>query len=517
MKASSVLLLVACLFFWTCQNENGRKNTTYSLGKVELEVSGQAAAQESFKKGLLLLHSFEYQDAREAFLEAQKADPEMPMALWGEAMTYNHSLWREQEYEKGQNLVQKLDTLTAQVQLHELEKDFIKALGILYKADSPKEDRDQEYATFMARLHEKYPQNQEVAAFYALSLLGSVKNGRDEDIYGKGAKIAEGILKENPQHPGALHYLIHSYDDPGHAQLALQAANNYSEVAPDASHALHMPSHIYVALGMWDEVVRSNERSYQASLNRMEQKDLGNDARGYHAYHWLEYGYLQQERTEEALEMIQNMKTYVQETPSVRARTHLIFLKDTYLVETGSWESPVADIEVDLKDLNVSVQAQYYLVEGLEAYYKKEVEKLEGVIRTLAEKREKAELLVESRNQNIPVCSIVSRESASEIDIKQAQVMENQLRGLLSDLAGDKEMADSYLSKAVDQQYTISYSYGPPFISKPSAELYAEWLAANNELVKALEYYEKTLRRTPKRTSTLKAQKAIQEKLEQQV
>ena len=129
----------------------------------------------------------------------------------------------------------------------------------------------------------KYPEHHEVAAFYALSLLGSSKSRKDDDNYEVGAKIAQSIISENPHHPGALHYLIHSYDDPDHATLALDAANRYSKVAPDAEHALHMPSHIFVALGMWDEVINSNIASYEASVVRMKKKELDNDARGYHA------------------------------------------------------------------------------------------------------------------------------------------------------------------------------------------------------------------------------------------
>ena len=195
----------------------------------------------------------------------------------------------------------------------------------------------------MGELLKKYPDNHEISAFYALSLLGSVEDGRDDEIFGKGAKIAQGILKENPNHPGALHYLIHSYDDPDHAQYALSAADAYAVVAPDASHALHMPSHIYVAMGMWDKVVSSNENSYQASLNRMQRKNL-KDGRGYHAYHWLEYGYLQQEREEDARKLVQDLVIYTEENPSKYARTHLVFLKGTYLVETENWDSPIADI-----------------------------------------------------------------------------------------------------------------------------------------------------------------------------
>src|SRR5690606_12522759 len=187
------------------------------------------------------------------------------------------------------------------------------------------------------------PSNQEVAAFYALSLLGSVPEGRDDAIYGKGAKIAKGILKEISKNPGALHYLIHTYDDPDHATLALNIANAYSKFASDAIYSLYMPSYIYVAMGMWDNVISSNIASYQASVDRMEEKNLDNDARGYHAFHWLQYGYLQKENFEEAKKMVLDMKKYASEDQSKRARVHLVFLKGTYLCETDDWTGEVAN------------------------------------------------------------------------------------------------------------------------------------------------------------------------------
>ena len=248
------------------------------LGVVSLEVTGNFKAATHFEKGLLLLHSFEYKDARESFQEAQNADPDMAMALWGEAMTHNHSLWSEQDYDDAKPVIEKLNALDIS-NCSDLEKDFIAAVKVLYEPKTDKLERDQNYKAFMESLHQKYPDNHEVAAFYALSLLGSVPEGRDEEVYGQGAVIAQGIIEENPNHPGALHYLIHSYDDPKHAKLALSAADAYAVVAPDASHALHMPSHIYVAMGMWDQVISSNIASYEASLKRMERKGLDNNAK----------------------------------------------------------------------------------------------------------------------------------------------------------------------------------------------------------------------------------------------
>lgn len=169
-----------------------------------------------------------------------------------------------------------------------------------------------------------------------------------------------------------MHYLIHSYDDPEHAHLALDAANKYAKVAPDAAHALHMPSHIYVAMGMWDEVISSNEHSYQASVDRMERKQSDNDARGYHSYHWLEYGYLQKGREADAEKLVWDMQTYTNATTSQRSKTHLVYLKGTYLVETNNWSSAVADIPIDVSDLNVAVRAQNSFIEGMKAFSKKD-------------------------------------------------------------------------------------------------------------------------------------------------
>ena len=343
----------------------------------------------------------------------RQLDPAMGMAYWGEAMTYNHPLWSQQDYEKGVGALEDMKTSNAVENLQPLEQDFIQSAEILYAREKTKTERDQEYADFMGALHEKYPNNHEVAAFYSLGLLGSVSDGRDETRYGQGAEIAKQILANNPNHPGALHYLIHSYDDPDHAPLALEAAFSYAEVAPDASHALHMPSHIYVAMGMWDEVVRSNERSYQASLNRMERKGLGNDARGYHAFHWLEYGYLQQERFDDARQLVLDMEKYVTETPSERARAHMIFLKGTYLTETNKWDDdPIANIEVDLTDLNLAVQSQYYCLEGMKAFHNENGEQILEMADQIKNNYQRAEIV--ASDEGLQVCSGVSRETPSE-------------------------------------------------------------------------------------------------------
>lgn len=487
-------LLILSLALWISCKE--QKPDPAYLGVVKIEITGQKEALPHFEKGLLLLHSFEYADSREAFKKASEIDPDMPMAYWGVAMTHNHSLWHEQDYEKGLEALKNLKDESLS-EVTELEKDFVASVRVLYESDTIKSNRDQNYALEMQRMSIKYPDNHEVSAFYALSLLGSVEEGRDEQIYGQGAVITKGILEENPNHPGALHYLIHSYDDPGHAQYALSAADSYALVAPDASHALHMPSHIYVALGMWDKVVSSNENSYQASLNRMERKGLGNDARGYHAYHWLEYGYLQQGRLDDAQKLVEDLVEYARETPSIRARTHLVYLKGTYLVETEDWTGKIADIPVEINDLNVSTRSQYRFIEGMKAYVKRDIETLDQQIDDLEKDHQKESFLV--TYDSATFCSGANRDDTTPSMLKETEITMEQLRALRAWLQDDPANTELHLKRSIELEEGLSYSYGPPVIQKPTHELYADWLMTQGRKDEARVEYEKTLKRAPKR------------------
>ena len=487
-----VLALISC-------KEN--QQPTEKLGVVTIEVSGNKDAIPHFEKGLLLLHSFEYEDAREAFEEALEEDPEMPMAYWGKAMTYNHSLWSEQDFDDGVAVLKKLDEIDFSKNTTELERDLIAAVKILYQPKTTKEERDKAYSEYLGELSKKHPGNHEILSFYALSLLGASEDGRDEELYGKGAVIAQSVLEQNPNHPGALHYLIHSYDDPDHATLALDAANAYSKVAPDASHALHMPSHIYVAMGMWDEVISSNENSYQASLNRMERKKLDNDARGYHAFHWLQYGLLQKGKMEEARKMVWDMEKYASEKPSRRARVHMVFLKGTYLVESDDWEGEIADIPVDVSDLSLTIRSQYQFLEGMKAYKAGNTKLLDSIISTMENEAERATFVV--TNDNAKLCSGATRGDLTNSDVVEANIRRHQLMGLKADLKNDSETAEEHFKTAIDLQSSISYSYGPPHIQKPVYELYADWLLTQNRKEEAGEQYTLSLKSGPKRRLAL--------------
>ena len=505
MKSASRLASFLLLMAFGCAPQK----ETDKLGNVYFDVTGSKEAVKYFEEGLLLLHSFEFDDAATAFIKAQKADSSMAMAYWGEAMTYNHPLWAEQSYEEAIAALNKLDESPdrrVEKSATPIEKDFMKAVNILY-GEGTKYDRDVAYSKYMEEVYTKYPKSQEAAAFYALSLLGSVPVGRDEATYEKGAIIAKGILEENPNHPGALHYLIHSYDDPKHASAAVEAANRYMKVASAAGHALHMPSHIYVAMGMWDDVVKSNELSYQASVDRMKEKNLDNDARGYHAFQWLLYGYLQQGRFNEAMQIVKDMAQYTKELPSSRARYHLSVIRAAYMVETNDWDGEASAIEVDQTGLNISTKAVNYFIAGKMAYENKNVESLTSIINELEKERLKVSIQLE--NEGIALCSGGRYESkANQLDVDQAHVMEMELRGLSADMKGNIKEADDWLRKATELEKSISYSYGPPSIVKPSFELYGDWLLTQERADEAISQFDYSLQRAPKRILSLKGKLA---------
>ena len=273
ISAQRLASLLAVISFFTMASawaHDGEEEESLSppliLGVLDFPNSGSENAQDAFERGVKLLHSFEFDDARAAFVEAQEVDPGFAMAIWGEAMTLNHPLWAQQDRETALEVLAKLP-LRGDRNTTEREERYLDAVFVLY-GEGDKPSRDVAYMDTMRQLHEDYPEDLEAAAFYSLSILGSVYE-RDFRTYMKAASIAEEVFAKQPKHPGAAHYLIHSYDDQIHAPLGLRAAREYSKIAPAASHAQHMVSHIYSSLGMWDEVVEANITAVKVSEDSM--------------------------------------------------------------------------------------------------------------------------------------------------------------------------------------------------------------------------------------------------------
>ena len=240
------------------------------LGNIDFPNSGAADAQEAFLTGVKALHSFQFDEARFAFEEAQEIDPSFALAYWGQVMSDNHPLWAQQDIDAASAALERLapsfEGRLAKAPTAK-EKAFLTAVEVLYFSPGDKLTRDHAYSAYMASMQERWPDDHEIAIFHSLSLLGTVRPGdRGFRRQARAAAIAMDVFEENPNHPGAAHFIIHSFDDPDHAILALPAAKVYAGIAPAAAHALHMPSHIFLQLGMWDGVVSSNIDAYAAAL-----------------------------------------------------------------------------------------------------------------------------------------------------------------------------------------------------------------------------------------------------------
>ena len=289
------------------QSQGGAAVPPPLLGHISFPNSGAPAAQPSFIRGVLLLHSFEYDDAIAAFREAERLDPSFALAYWGEALSYNQPLWYNENLEKARAVLSRLGPNPPARQAKaptDREKGYIDAVERLFGTGT-KAARDRAYADRMGELSRANPGDDEAAAFYALALLATIPNGqRDVATSLKAGAIASAILKRNPQHPGAAHYTLHAYDDGEHAAMGLEAARLYAKIAPASSHAQHMPSHAFLPLGLWDEASASDEAAWQTSIDLAKQKGLSAAQNDYHALGWLHYEYLQQGRFEAARALV---------------------------------------------------------------------------------------------------------------------------------------------------------------------------------------------------------------------
>lgn len=478
MRVAGLLwvLLMAGLLANPALGQDGR------LGQTTFPTSGDEAAHDAFMEGLLLLHSFEYPDARAAFQEAQHIDPAYAMAYWGEAMTHNHPLWFRQDARAARAALEALAP-TPEARLAKAptarEKDYLRAVHILY-GDGPKETRDDAYAAFMETLAERYPGDLDAQAFYALALLGTSHDGRDVRTYMRAAAIVEEVFAENPQHPGAAHYLIHSYDDPAHAPLGLRPARVYADIAPSAAHALHMPSHIFTALGMWDRSVEMNERSWQASVDRMEAKDLSIAARSYHALWWRAYGELQQGRHETARATLAIAVEALRQENAPTHRHHFVRMRAAYLTDTQQWDDPVLDMAIDRSTLGLQDAAIDYFVHGWHAVQQQDLAAAQEALEAL---RARLDTL------NEPPAS--------------PEIMALELEALIRQAQRQPDAAVALMARATARAEEQSLTYGPPIPVKPAHELFGDLLMTLDRPAEAQVQYQHALDRAPKRAQAL--------------
>jgi hypothetical protein len=285
-----------------------RSSGAASLGQLDFPVTGTPECQTNFREGMLAMHSFEYDRAHESFAAALAADAGCAMAAWGDAMTYEHPIWDERDAAKAR---MSLALATHREALPPKERDYLAAASALFAKD---DGRDAHAAWLGAaeRMHRDYPDDDEVALQHALALLSvyGYEPAHVREQMEAGA-IALDVLARRPEHPGAAHYAIHAFDTRDHAILALPAARIYARIAPAAGHALHMPSHTFVHLGLWRDAVPSNERAYAASVAWETAHGHAASKYDWHSYSWLVAAHLELGHARRARELIDAARALV--------------------------------------------------------------------------------------------------------------------------------------------------------------------------------------------------------------
>lgn len=446
-----------------------------ALGETSFENSGAEAAQAPFLRGLLLLHSFEYLDAREAFQEARRLDPDFAMAAWGEAMTHNHPIWMEQDREAALAALTSLGAEWAEAGETDREDAYLATLAVLY-GDGAKEDRDDAYAEAMGRLAAAYPDDLDAQTFYALSLLGTAHEGRDFATYMKAAAVAEDVFDQNPQHPGAAHYLIHAYDDPVHAPLGLRPAEAYAEIAPAASHALHMPSHIYLALGLWDDVAAMNERSFEAARANTDARGEPLNGHGWHALWWWHYAETQRNDPEAARRLYDLAAELAGDAPDAPAAAHLSRIRSQHAVATGD-----ADVLDAITDGGTVTSAAYDLL-------------------ALGAMRISRGDTAGGQDALGRLQARLGEEESPSWAVRAAAL---ELQALLSLAGGDAEAALATVREAAALENAAPLTFGPPAPVVPTNEMLGRLLLDLGRPAEAAEAFQAALVRAPGRRQAL--------------
>ena len=465
---SLAALAITCPIF-----ADGADGQERRLGTIDFPTSGAEAAQDAFMEGVLLLHSFEFDDAARAFRRAQGADDDFAMAYWGEAMTYNHPLWRQQDREAALATLARYAPTPAARQAKaptSREAAYLAALDVLYGAGS-KAERDAAYMDAMGRLADAYPDDHEARAFHALAILGSTDGERDFATYMRAAAEAQPVFDANPDHPGAAHYIIHSFDDPVHAPLGLEAARAYSEIAPDAGHAQHMTSHIFVALGMWDDVVAANIRARDVQNARNVELGQGPNVCG-HYTSWLHYGWLMKGMMEEAERGMAECRALVR-SGGANAGTisYFVAMRARHVLDTEDW--PAAErLSADVD------HPGYQFVTGYAALKRGDRAAAERVLDSL-------------------------RRTFADGSEPRGTIMALELEALLAHTSGDGGRAVALLTEAAELEASLPFEFGPPASLKPPHELLGEVQHALGDHGAALAAFRTSLEFTPERAPSL--------------
>jgi tetratricopeptide (TPR) repeat protein len=471
---------------------------------METSCSNRVAAD--FDRALALLHNFWYNHANQRFNQVATDDPKCAMAYWGAAMTYNHPFWdppSPADETEAWALVQKG---LAQQNISPREKLYLGAVAALYRnaGAGTKSSRDVLYRDAMANVYATYPDD-ETTLFYGLSILGAIPEGSTGfEQQGLAAKLFEDVYSHNAEHPGVLHYMIHAYDDPDHAQMGLKAARAYAKAAPAVPHALHMPSHIFTRLGYWDESAATNLKAWKVSEDDVRRAHESGAYRDFHNLNYLEYAYIQLGRYRDARHTVDIIAAQYKALPSkrtapdtpelqsrhVRGRTiyavpdRVVYgyfdMLTRLLVESGRWnEAARLPLLVPSRDF-AAVKLQW---EAKAAAVRKD---------PLAASEAAAKLVSLSQEPDQhPFAKLIIGIQAAEAEAFAAEA------------AGDGDTAAAKLKEAVAIEDSIYDLPQPPYPPTPATELYGDLMLELNRPTEANIYFDKTLKRTPNRPKAI--------------
>ena len=483
-------------------HEQANSASEEGLGRAHMDISCDRAVGSEFDRALALLHNFWYVRAFERFVLVVKADPGCAMGYWGAAMTFNHPFWdppSEADEAAARTLVRKG---LAAPNASDREKQYLAAVSALYDTGggANKAVRDRRYRDAMASVHAAYPDD-ETSLFYGLSILGAVEEGSTGfEPQEHAASLFEDVYRRQPDHPGVLHYLIHAYDDPLHAEQGLAAARRYAEAAAAVPHALHMPSHIFTRLGLWEESAATNLKGWQASEMDVKRAHESGAYRDFHNLTYLEYAYLQMGRYREAQREVDIIaaqfralpdKTTAPDTPElqsrhVRGRTiyavpdRVVYgyfdMLTRLLVESSRWEEaarlPLLVLSGDFAAVQLQWQAKAAAVRGDPVAAREAATKLVALSRQFGQH---------------PFAQLIITLQAREAEAFAAEA------------AGDAAEAVSKLKEAVTIEDSIDDLSQPPYPAIPANELCAALLLDLNRPTEAQTYFHRALLRTPNR------------------
>jgi tetratricopeptide (TPR) repeat protein len=469
------------------------------LGRISFPTSATGAAQAAFVRGVLYLHNFEYDEAILAFREAERLSPSFAMAYWGEALSYAQPLWYNEELGRAREALNRLGPTPAARAAKAptaREKGYLDAVERLFGPG----ERGARYRAFADRLEllaRDFPDDDEARLLQALGLLATIpENARRPEVSLKAGALAAEVLKRNAQHPGAAHYMLHAYDDGEHNAMALPAARIYARIAPQSSHALHMPSHAFLPLGMWDEAVASDEASFAASVAWVKRTGRTVNQQDFHSLSWLHYEYLQQGRFAKA-----------RETASIVSRALAETLKSpgrgaAHPAGTGHMASEIGrgfDADglrneiANMRARSIIEGSDWHLMKGASTFGNVDELFALGLSSVANDEYQRADLAVAELRK---AASAIPDRDAADV----TSIMADEVSAVLSIARGRPDEGLAMLSRAAAREAARPKPIARPYPAKPAGELYAEALAGLGQPAAAVAQYRRALERTPRRS-----------------